>query len=74
MFDYSEEISSPGMGVTGANLSREPLATEGEATSGPDDEVNWEELESADVGEQDDLPAFDGEVELPALAADLPKW
>jgi len=73
MFNYSEEIGSPGMGVTGANLSVEPLATEGEATSGPDDEVNMDELADADIGPQGDLPAFDGEG-LPPLAVDLPRW
>lgn len=30
-------IQSPGMGMTVMQLSREPLATEGEATAGPDD-------------------------------------
>lgn len=37
--------ASPGDGVTDAALSREPLATEGEATPGPDDENPFDELE-----------------------------
>lgn len=37
---------SPGDGVTPALLSREPLATEGEATPGPDDVNPFDEMET----------------------------
>lgn len=36
---------SPGDGITPALLSKEPLATEGEATPGPDDENPYAALE-----------------------------
>jgi hypothetical protein len=49
-FEFSSQIASPGLGVTPVNLSAEPLATEGEATHGPDEEVDWDELESAGLG------------------------
>lgn len=38
---------SPGDGITPALMSREPLATEGEATPGPDDYNPFDEFESA---------------------------
>jgi hypothetical protein len=47
---FSEEIGSPGLGTKVSPLTAEPLATEGEATSGPDDEVNVEELLDAEIG------------------------
>lgn len=70
--DFSSEIGSPGLGTTEAPLSVDPLATEGEATSGPDDEVNIDELIDADIGGHapeigpgPDAPTF--EFELPEL-------
>ena len=48
---HSDWIASPGMGTTPAILSCEPLATEGDATDGPDDEVNFDELGDASFGE-----------------------
>lgn len=69
--EFSENISSPGLGTTEALLSVEPLATEGEATSGPDDEVNMEELADADIGGGMPMDTMDVEVpesfELPEL-------
>lgn len=49
--EYTSEITSPGLGVTPIKLSAEPLATEEEATVGPDDEINEEEIASATLGE-----------------------
>lgn len=37
--------ASPGDGITVAHLSAEPLATEGEATPGPDDENPFESVQ-----------------------------
>lgn len=39
---------SPGNGITPAPISREPLATEGEATPGPDDYNPYEERAQED--------------------------
>lgn len=51
------------MGITPARLSVEPLATEGEATRGPDDTVNEQEIRTARFG-QGEMPemfaALDG--------------
>lgn len=74
---------SPGNGITEMPLSREPLATEGEATPGPDDYNPYDERERKQAeqafGEARDPTAgndpfvFDdvgdeiGEVELPSL-------
>ncbi len=49
--EFSSQIGSPGLGVTPIRLSAEPLATEGEATTGPPDEVNEEEIARATFGE-----------------------
>lgn len=71
--EYSREISSPGLGTTEALLSRDPLATEGEATPGPDDEVP-DDLADAEMGGPDPIinvnPGVPNEVELPT--ADIP--
>lgn len=40
---------SPGNGITPAPISREPLATEGEATPGPDDYNPYEERAREDA-------------------------
>lgn len=40
---------SPGNGITPIPLSRDPLATEGEATPGPDDVNPFEEIEAQRV-------------------------
>lgn len=50
MFDHSKRESlthgnSPGNGITPIPLSRDPLATEGEATPGPDDWNPYDEAE-----------------------------
>jgi len=72
---------SPGNGTTEIPLSRAPLATEGEATPGPDDYNPYDERERKqfeatlkdDPTEGDDPYAFDDvdeevrEVELPSL-------
>lgn len=50
--------ASPGDGVTEPGLSREPLATEGEATPGPDDENPFRDLE--DRQSRRDPPGRDG--------------
>jgi len=49
--EYTSEITSPGLGVTPIKLSAEPLATEAEATTGPEDEINEAEIASATLGE-----------------------
>lgn len=80
---------SPGNGMTKMPLSREPLATEGEATPGPDDYNPYDEPErkqaEASFGEARDPTAgrdpfvFDdvedeiGEVELPSLEGGSPR-
>lgn len=43
--DYSF-TNSPGDGITPVKMSPEPLATEGEATPGPDDWNPYEEMEA----------------------------
>lgn len=48
---------SPGCGTTEAKLSAEPLASEGEATPGPDDYNPFE-----DDGFGAGVPVFDGDV------------
>lgn len=48
--EFSSQIGSPGLGTSAARLSVEPLATEGEATRGPDDTVDEREIESATFG------------------------
>ncbi len=55
MFPHSksepEEFGhSPGNGITPIPLSRDPLATEGEATPGPDDVNPYEENEKRELG------------------------
>jgi hypothetical protein len=54
------------MGTTPIKLSREPLATEGEATIGPDDEVNFDDLDTAGPS-MPDLPPFRLDVEPPSF-------
>ncbi len=74
---------SPGNGITPAPLSRDPLATEGEATPGPDDHNPYEERENEfEIAKQrsptegDDPFTFDdvddavGELELPSLESE----
>lgn len=53
---------SPGDGITPALLSREPLATEGEATPGPDDWNPYAEMEDQQQKERfkRELDSFDG--------------
>jgi len=74
---------SPGNGITPAPLSMEPLATEGEATPGPDDQNPYDEQElqiersqkttADDPTAGDDPYVFDdvgdavGDVELPSF-------
>ena len=57
-YNFSDEIGSPGMGITPIKLSKDPLATEGEATNGPDDTVDFEEIDRADLGLAD-VPGFE---------------
>ena len=57
-YEFSQEIGSPGLGVSPLKLSAEPLATEAEATTGPDDEVNADEIVNADMGVAD-VPGVD---------------
>lgn len=64
-----EEIGSPGLGTTPMKLSLEPLATEGEATLGPDEEVDVEELAEADMGLIRSPVLEDTEFEEPVLPA-----
>ena len=45
MPEHWREVSSPGQGITEAPLSIDPLATEGEATPGPDDWNPYEDEE-----------------------------
>ena len=47
---HSDEIGSPGLGTSYVKLSKEPLATEGEATSGPDSSPNDREIRNAQFG------------------------
>lgn len=65
---------SPGNGMTSARLSQDPLATEGEATPGPDDYNPYEDRGGdADPTAGDDPFVFDDvgpavdELSLPAL-------
>lgn len=60
---HSDWLASPGMGTTEAHLSEMPLATEGEATLGPDDEVDVEDIEGIAM----DAPTIPEEFELPEL-------
>ena len=86
MYDYTDEIGSPGMGISPIKLSRDPLATEAEATRGPDDAVDWDEIESADMGVAD-VPGFEPRdfseedvsfgpttLDVPPLANDWPRF
>lgn len=63
--DYSG-TGSPGDGITPALLSSEPLATEGEATPGPDDYNPFDEMEDRQAmvrgtdAPEADLPDFGG--------------
>lgn len=56
---------SPGNGITPMPMSRDPLATEGEATAGPDNENPFEQkereygLEEDEIAEQRDPTAGD---------------
>jgi len=49
--EFTSQIGSPGLGVTPIRLSAEPLATEAEATRGPPDEVDTDEIAGATLGE-----------------------
>lgn len=78
----------PGNGVTPALLSREPLATEGEATPGPDDHNPYLEREAkAEIATQlghptrgpdpyvfDDVGDEVADVDLPALGRERPSF
>jgi len=55
------QIDSPGNGISPIRLSRDPLATEGEATPGPDDYNPYQDPDADD----DDLPESVGGI--PAL-------
>lgn len=70
--EFSSRVSSPGLGTTEAPLSREPLATEGEATPGPDDEVNLDDLLDADVGGEP--PAMGPPPDPPTFEFELPEF
>lgn len=59
--------ASPGDGVTDAALSREPLATEGEATPGPDDENPFDELEDRRARQSPDEGSRGGEPSMPSV-------
>lgn len=59
--------ASPGDGVTDAALSREPLATEGEATPGPDDENPYDELEDRRARRSRDADSRGGEPSMPSM-------
>lgn len=75
--DFSERIGSPGLGTTPMVLSREPLATEGEATAGADDVVDYDDISSATFG---DGPApaldldLDGDIDIEPPAFGLPSF
>lgn len=75
--DFSERIGSPGLGTTPTVLSREPLATEGEATKGPDDVVDYDDIDTAAFGEGP-APALDldldGEIDVEPPAFGLPTF
>lgn len=75
--DFSERIGSPGLGTTPTVLSREPLATEGEATQGPDDEIDYDEIGSATFGEGP-APALDldldGDIDIQPPDFGMPKF
>lgn len=72
-YEFTSEIGSPGLGTTPIKLSAEPLATEGEATEGPDDEVNYEEIERAEFGFANvPAPEFDNDDFLDPLEAEEP--
>ena len=68
---------SPGNGITPIPLSRDPLATEGEATPGPDDENPFEEnnreygLEENEIAKQRDPTAGDDPFLFDDIGADL---
>lgn len=80
---------SPGNGITPIPLSRDPLATEGEATPGPDDYNPYEDREYKAERKQmtmeknptkgDDPFVFDdigdavGEINLPELGPERPQ-
>lgn len=49
-FEPDEFGHSPGNGMTPMSLSRDPLATEGEATPGPDDYNPYEDGDELDAG------------------------
>ena len=49
-YEFTSRISSPGLGVTPVKLSKEPLATEGEATRGADEQVDYDEIHQATFG------------------------
>lgn len=82
MFDHFQRDSlshgySPGNGVTPMSFSKEPLASEGEATPGADDYNPYDEIEQQQMREArsptdgddpfvfDDVDEFVGDVELP---------
>lgn len=60
--EFSSQIGSPGLGISPAKLSAEPLATEGEATRGPDDMVDEREIETATFG-TDRAPFLDIDID-----------
>lgn len=55
--ETAEHGRSPGNGITPVPISREPLATEGEATSGPDDYNPYEDGESGESTRLKEEPA-----------------
>lgn len=75
--EFTSQIGSPGLGMSPVAMSRLPLATEGEATSGPPDVVNEREIETATFGgdgmgfdpTQLKLPQFDEPIGM-----QLPTW
>lgn len=64
---HSWHVGSPGLGITEPMLSVEPLATEGEATPGPDDYNPLDEAE-AEL-EREELDAADGAVDFGGFGA-----
>lgn len=79
-----KRIQSPGMGMTVMRLSQDPLATEGEATAGPDDYNPFEDPDVRDLptaggvgvgsGSQPDL-FLSGQPEMPpSPLADSGEW
>lgn len=59
--------ASPGDGISPVKMSREPLATEGEATPGPDDYNPFEERETQELMREQ--PRNDGEL-FPTVPAE----